>query len=67
MNQLLVEARRDLTTKERLAALGQISGTIAHELGNPLNAISGHIQLLARDPASPPERSAPAWRSSSAR
>ena len=50
VNQLLVEARRDLTSKERLAALGQISGTIAHELGNPLNAISGHIQLLARDP-----------------
>lgn len=55
VNQLLVEARRDLTTKERLAALGQISGTIAHELGNPLNAISGHIQLLSRDPDSPPE------------
>jgi signal transduction histidine kinase len=53
VNQLLVEARRDLTTKERLAALGQISGTIAHELGNPLNAISGHIQLLARDPGTP--------------
>jgi two-component system NtrC family sensor kinase len=53
VNQLLVEARRDLTSKERLAALGQISGTIAHELGNPLNAISGHIQLLARDPETP--------------
>jgi len=55
VNQLLVEARRDLTTKERLAALGQISGTIAHELGNPLNAISGHIQLLVRDATTPPE------------
>jgi signal transduction histidine kinase len=53
VNQLLVEARRDLTTKERLAALGQISGTIAHELGNPLNAISGHIQLLIRDAVTP--------------
>ena len=55
VNQLLVEARLDLTSKERLAALGQISGTIAHELGNPLNTMSGHVQLLARDPASPPE------------
>jgi two-component system, NtrC family, sensor kinase len=54
VNDLLVEARRDLTSKEQLAALGQLSGTIAHELGNPLNAISGHVQLLARDPASPP-------------
>ncbi len=53
VNRLLVEARRDLTSKERLAALGQLSGTIAHELGNPLNTISGHVQLLARDPACP--------------
>ena len=48
LNELLVAARRDLTAKERLAALGQLSGTIAHELGNPLNAISGHVQLLGR-------------------
>jgi len=50
LNELLVAARRDLTSKERLAALGQLAGTIAHELGNPLNAISGHLQLLARRP-----------------
>jgi len=55
LNDLLVEARRDLTAKEQLAALGQLSGTIAHELGNPLNAISGHVQLLARDKACPPD------------
>ncbi len=53
LNDLLVAARRDLTAKERLAALGQLSGTIAHELGNPLNAMSGRVQLLARDPACP--------------
>jgi signal transduction histidine kinase len=55
VNDLLVEARRDLTAKEQLAALGQLSGTIAHELGNPLNAISGHVQLLARAPGCPPD------------
>jgi signal transduction histidine kinase len=55
LNDLLVAARRDLTAKERLAALGQLSGTIAHELGNPLNAMSGRVQLLARDPACPDE------------
>src|SRR3989454_7407490 len=48
LNELLVAARRDLTSQERLAALGQLAGTIAHELGNPLNAVSGHVQLLAR-------------------
>src|SRR6266702_3804888 len=55
LNDLLVEARRDLTAKEQLAALGQLSGTIAHELGNPLNAISGHVQLLARAASCPPD------------
>ncbi|OFX24824.1 MAG: hypothetical protein A2V77_14830 [Anaeromyxobacter sp. RBG_16_69_14] len=55
LNDLLVEARRDLTAKEQLAALGQLSGTIAHELGNPLNTISGHVQLLARAPSCPPD------------
>jgi signal transduction histidine kinase len=55
LNDLLVAAQRDLTAKERLAALGQLSGTIAHELGNPLNAMSGRVQLLARDPACPVE------------
>jgi signal transduction histidine kinase len=55
LNDLLVEARRDLTSKEQLAALGQLSGTIAHELGNPLNAISGHVQLLSRARTCPPE------------
>jgi two-component system, NtrC family, sensor kinase len=54
LNELLMEARRERSAQERLAALGQLSGTIAHELGNPLNAISGHVQLLARDAACPP-------------
>jgi two-component system, NtrC family, sensor kinase len=50
LNDLLVAARREMTAKERLAALGQLAGTLAHELGNPLNAINGHVQLLARAP-----------------
>jgi hypothetical protein len=53
LNQLLIEARRERSAQERLAALGQLSGTIAHELGNPLNAISGNVQLLARHPGCP--------------
>ena len=53
LNDLLVAAQRDLTAKERLAALGQLSGTLAHELGNPLNVISGNLQLLVRTPQLP--------------
>src|SRR5438105_3561445 len=61
LNELLVDARRDLTSKERLAALGQLAGTIAHELGNPLNALNGHLQLLARrpDPPDPARQQSP--------
>ena len=31
---------------EPLAALGRVTGTIAHELGTPLNSVLGYSQLL---------------------
>ncbi len=34
---------------ERLAAIGQVTASLAHEIGTPLNAINGHLQLLARN------------------
>lgn len=37
---------------ERLAALGRITATIAHELGTPLNSVLGYTQLLAQEPMS---------------
>ncbi|MCX9157873.1 HAMP domain-containing histidine kinase [Niveibacterium sp. 24ML] len=40
----------------RLAALGQMSAIIAHELRNPIAALKGHCQLLAEDlPLGTPE------------
>jgi signal transduction histidine kinase len=50
-NERLFLLQGRLTTLEKLATLGQISAVIAHELGTPLNAISGHLQLLLQDPA----------------
>jgi signal transduction histidine kinase len=44
--------QRQLTQLERLAAAGQLAAQFAHEVGTPLNLISGHVQLLrarARD------------------
>jgi signal transduction histidine kinase len=31
-----------------LAIAGQLAASLAHEIGTPLNSISGHVQLLAR-------------------
>ena len=44
----VVEMERDLRRSERLAAIGQLSASIAHEVRNPLAAISGSIQVLER-------------------
>lgn len=46
-NLELVEARIGIERSQRLAALGELSATVAHELGNPLNALSGHLQMLS--------------------
>jgi signal transduction histidine kinase len=46
-NAELFEIQRELTKFERLAAAGQLAAQFAHEVGTPLNLISGHVQLLA--------------------
>jgi two-component system NtrC family sensor kinase len=45
-NLKLVEARLAVERSQRVAALGELSASVAHELGNPLNALSGHLQML---------------------
>lgn len=47
-NESLLQTQQRLARSERLAAVGQITASLAHEIGTPLNAISGHVQLLAR-------------------
>jgi PAS domain S-box-containing protein len=41
-----VRLQEQLIERERLAALGRITGAIAHELGTPLNSVLGYTQLL---------------------
>lgn len=47
-NEALFEMQQRLARSERLAAVGQIAAALAHEIGTPLNAISGHLHLLGR-------------------
>jgi two-component system sensor histidine kinase PilS (NtrC family) len=42
----VVEMEQELRRSERLAAVGELSASIAHEVRNPLAAISGSIQIL---------------------
>ncbi|MGI8656606.1 MAG: sensor histidine kinase [Pyrinomonadaceae bacterium] len=46
INLELWQTTRRLTELERLAAAGQTAAQFAHEVGTPLNLISGHVQLL---------------------
>jgi signal transduction histidine kinase len=41
--------QREMGRVERLAALGRITGTIAHDLGTPLNSVLGYTQLLEEE------------------
>ncbi len=42
----VVEMETSLRQSERLAAIGELSASIAHEIRNPLAAISGSIEML---------------------
>jgi signal transduction histidine kinase len=49
-NELLSSAQREAARAQRLSAIGQLAATVAHKIGTPLTALSGHIQLLQEDP-----------------
>jgi signal transduction histidine kinase len=44
-----VRLERTLMNKERLAALGQMAATVAHEIKNPLSAIKSIVQVLREE------------------
>lgn len=52
-NEKLWQAQLDVGRGERLATLGQMAGTLAHELGTPLNSVLGYVQLLRREERRP--------------
>src|SRR6185503_4409341 len=46
------QARAEFARHFGLLNLGTLAGGLAHELSNPLNALTMQVELLARDPAS---------------
>jgi two-component system, NtrC family, sensor histidine kinase HydH len=48
----LEEKQAQVIRAEKLAAVGQLAASVAHEINNPLQAIALHLQLLADEPLS---------------
>ena len=55
LNEALFESQRQLSQSEKLAALGEVSAAMAHQIGTPLNSISGYIQLMLQEGNLQPE------------
>ena len=54
-NAQLVDAKDQLNRSERLAAVGQLVASVAHEVGTPLHSIAWHVQALAEEPGVTPD------------
>lgn len=54
-NTQLVELKDRLNRSDRLAVLGLLASSVAHEVGTPLHSIAWQVQTLAEDPQATPE------------
>ena len=54
-NTQLVELKDKLNRSDRLAALGLLASSVAHEVGTPLHSVAWQVQTLAEDPQATPE------------
>jgi len=54
-NAQLVDVKDQLNRSERLAAVGQMVASVAHEVGTPLHSIAWHVQALAEETGVTPE------------
>jgi PAS domain S-box-containing protein len=50
------QAEQEILSAERLAALGRLMASIAHEINNPLQIIQSHLELVLDFPLSETER-----------
>jgi signal transduction histidine kinase len=49
LSEQLHDTQRKMMNVEKLAVMGELTASFAHEIGTPLNAIGGHLQLLKED------------------
>jgi signal transduction histidine kinase len=51
--QSVSQLRETAARAQQLAAVGQTMANVAHQIGTPLNLVSGHVQLLRHEVADP--------------
>ncbi len=54
-NRTLTETRNELIHAAKLASVGRLAAGVAHEVGNPLGAILGYLEVAERRALAPPE------------
>jgi signal transduction histidine kinase len=52
--QRVLRLREALGNAERMAALGQVAANVAHQIGTPLNLISGYVQVMIEEARADP-------------
>ncbi len=45
-NKVIISTQKELIASEKFASLGKLSAGVAHEIGNPLSAIIGYVDVL---------------------
>lgn len=55
-NLALKQARDEIVRAEKMASVGHLAAGMAHEIGNPLAAVVGYLNLLGTDLADPAQR-----------
>ena len=54
--QTISQTRDSLVASEKMATVGRLASGLAHELGNPIGALTGFVHLLGEDNLSPEDK-----------
>lgn len=56
MNRKLAELNRQMLQSSKLASIGELAGSVAHEINSPLQILLAHLQLLESGVGNPERR-----------
>lgn len=56
LNRQLHQAQQGLVRSEKLASVGRLAAGLAHEVGNPISAVLGYVEMLRTESIPPDEQ-----------